>query len=606
MAQGRATRSSSENYQNFDQLDGRHTLQQVLPQMVVNYRARLRKGGKVAYFNYALAKEMGLIAQDHVEELTPSLEKKIIETFSLIIINEFDELHGKKFPEKDIKPYRYMATRYLQLQHPNKTGKTSGDGRSVWNGQYKGRGGKVWDVSSCGSGATCLSPATAIQGKFFESGDPSISYGCGYSELDEGLSTAFFSEIMHRNGHSTERVLAVVDFGNNIALTVRAHENLLRPSHFFAWLKQGEHAALETLTQYWIHRQFKNKVFDSIPKTKNAQYKLALEWLTDRFARTAAKFEDDYIFCWLDWDGDNILMDGGIIDYGSIRQFGLFHSEYRYDDVERFSTTIVEQKQKARYLVQSFAQMFDFLQTGKKRNLKDFANHHSLSDFDRIFEEQKDLNLLTKIGFDAKVRDQLFSKQRSKVTEFRKIFAWFETAKSSEGMIEVADGVNWNAIYCMRDILRELPQIYLARGKDAVLEDAEFIEVIRSSYATNDDVKLTNTLKNKIKLFQDQYRELVSLAGKPANVLLGLTMRSSIINKYDRVTGDAVTTVVDKVMHAKPQLKADDMYVVMREFTEFQNLDPDLKRRLHGSKKMPRERLMKTMVQIVRDYREGL
>lgn len=605
MAQGRATKNSDDTYSNFDQLDGRHPLQQALPQMVVTYKARTRKGGKVAYFNYALAKEMGLIPVDHPEEMGSALEKKLLETFSIIIINEFDEIHGKKFPEKDIKPHRYMATRYLQLQHPNKTGKTSGDGRSVWNGQYKGKG-KAWDVSSCGSGATCLSPATAIQGKFFESGDPSISYGCGYSEMDEGLSTAFFSEIMHKNGHSTERVLVVIDYGGNIGLTVRAHENLLRPSHFFAWLKQGERDALETLVDQWVHRQHKNKVFDSIPKNKSALYNMCLEWLTDRFARTAARFEDDYIFCWLDWDGDNILMDGGIIDYGSIRQFGLFHSEYRYDDVERFSTTILEQKQKARYMVQTFAQMFDFLKTGKKKNLKDFATHNSMSEFDRIFDEQKDLNLLTKVGFDTKARDQLFSKHRKEVMEFRKIFSWFETAKSSEGIIEVADGVNWNAIYCMRDVLRELPQIYLARGGNELLNDEEFIEIIRSSYATDEDVKLTSGLKSKIKAFQEQYRNLITLVGKPANVLLGLTMRSSIINKYDRVTGDAVTTVVDKVMHAKPRLSSDDMYLVMREFTEFQNLDPDVKRRVQGNRKMPRERLIKTMVQIVRDYREGL
>jgi len=273
MAQGRATKNSDDTYSNFDQLDGRHPLQQALPQMVVTYKARTRKGGKVAYFNFALAKEMGLIPATHSEEMCSALEKKLLETFSLIIINEFDEIHGKKFPEKEIKPHRYMATRYLQLQHPNKTGKTSGDGRSVWNGQYKGKG-KTWDVSSCGSGATCLSPATAIQGKFFESGDPSISYGCGYSEMDEGLSTAFFSEIMHKNGHSTERVLVVIDYGGNIGLTVRAHENLLRPSHFFAWLKQGEREALATLVDQWVHRQHQNKAFGSIPKSNTALYNL--------------------------------------------------------------------------------------------------------------------------------------------------------------------------------------------------------------------------------------------------------------------------------------------------------------------------------------------
>ncbi len=84
--------------------------------------------------------------------------------------------------------------------------------------------------------------------------------------------------------------------------------------------------------------------------------------------------EDEYIFCWLDWDGDNMLMDGGIIDYGSIRQFGLCHHRYRYDDVERFSTNLKEQKKKARYLVQTFVQLVDFVRTGQKKDVRSFAN----------------------------------------------------------------------------------------------------------------------------------------------------------------------------------------------------------------------------------------
>lgn len=44
---------------------------------------------------------------------------------------------------------------------------------------------------SCGTGATCLSPATHIFKKFFQTGDPSISYGCGYSDLDDGVTGAW-------------------------------------------------------------------------------------------------------------------------------------------------------------------------------------------------------------------------------------------------------------------------------------------------------------------------------------------------------------------------------------------------------------------------------
>jgi len=112
---------------------------------------------------------MGLIPKDHEEVITADLEKSILETFGIIIINEFDEMNNKKFPENEIKSGTYMATRYLQLQHKDKKGKNSGDGRSIWNGQVK-HAGKIWDVSSCGTGATKLSPATTKYNKFFESG----------------------------------------------------------------------------------------------------------------------------------------------------------------------------------------------------------------------------------------------------------------------------------------------------------------------------------------------------------------------------------------------------------------------------------------------------
>ena len=50
-----------------------------------------------------------------------------------------------------------MATRYLQLQHEIRQGKTSGDGRSIWNGYLKTKT-LTFDISSRGTGATILVP----------------------------------------------------------------------------------------------------------------------------------------------------------------------------------------------------------------------------------------------------------------------------------------------------------------------------------------------------------------------------------------------------------------------------------------------------------------
>ncbi|WDT81791.1 MAG: hypothetical protein MPW14_08795 [Candidatus Manganitrophus sp.] len=123
---------------------------------------RTRHGGKLFYFNFDLAEEIGLIPKGARRVITPALSQAILDTFSLQIINEYDITHHVKIPKEDIRPHRYMATRYLQMQHPDKKGHTSGDGRSIWNGTFKGPQGR-WDISSCGAGVTCLSPATAIE-----------------------------------------------------------------------------------------------------------------------------------------------------------------------------------------------------------------------------------------------------------------------------------------------------------------------------------------------------------------------------------------------------------------------------------------------------------
>jgi hypothetical protein len=178
-------------YRRFHQIDGRHPWRKAVPDAYVDYAARTRHGGRVFYFNFELAKEMGLIARSHPHRLNAALSKAILDTFSLVIINEYDIEHGLQVPARDRRSHKYMATRYLQSQHPSKKGLTSGDGRSIWNGYIKGKGG-IWDISSCGTGATCLSPATAIFHEFYKTGDDSNSYACG--QADGGRCLRRFDE----------------------------------------------------------------------------------------------------------------------------------------------------------------------------------------------------------------------------------------------------------------------------------------------------------------------------------------------------------------------------------------------------------------------------
>ena len=601
---------TSDIYSGFEQIDGKHPFRDIAEDCFVDYLARQRKGGEVFFFNYDLAREIGLISGEHPDEMNPELEHKILDSFGLVIINEYDQIHEIKYPESEIKDNLYMATRYLQLQHPSKQGKTSGDGRSIWNGYIQNKG-KTYDISSCGTGATCLSPATSLKNKFFQSGDPSISYGCGYSEVDEGMGTLFFSEIFHNNKVETERILAIISYGNNIGITVRVHENLLRPSHFFNHLKQDNWEILRDMTLYYVDREARNGTWTNVPKQFKKKMEYFLEKESKIFAKTAARFEDDYIFCWMDWDGDNIMVNGGIIDYGSIRQFGLYHNEYRYDDVERYSTTLSEQKEKARYIVQTFAQMVDYIIHGKKRSIKEFAKSPAVLDFDRWFVHYKRKNLARKIGLNDKQIDYMVKHGADLLDEFRKVFHHFEASKSVKGVEKVADGINHNAIFCMRDILRELPQHYLHKEENISCE--EFIEIIKSHYATEDDLVLNPSRRQKIAEYQSGYWNILKAVAEHEKIalrklLLSITMRSSIINKYDRVTGDSITHVVDTILNQKPRVPTDEVYKLLKEFTAYQNLNPDRKK----SKSRVRQgkdkslRLLKSFFKIVQDCREGL
>ncbi len=223
-----------------------------------------------------------------------------------------------------------------------------------------------------------------MAGEPLKSGNRDFGYGCGMAEIDELYGAAILAEIFHRNGIPTERVLAIVDLGRGMGIGVRAAPNLIRPAHLFLFLKQGKLDPLKRSVDYLIDRQFANKRWDIKPTDKDRYNKMLKQVCVD-FANFTGKLDRDYIFAWLDWDGDNVLADAGIIDYGSIRQFGLRHDQYRYDDVERMSTNLNEQRQKAREIVQTFVQLVDYLQTAQKKPWRAFAKSPWLKEFDRQF-----------------------------------------------------------------------------------------------------------------------------------------------------------------------------------------------------------------------------
>jgi hypothetical protein len=161
----------------------------------------------------------------------------------------------------------------------------------------------------------------------------------------------------------------------------------------------------------------------------------------------------------------------------------------------------------------------------------------------------------------------------------------------------------------MRDILRELPQLYLARNTS--LSYQEFNEVIKSSYARKSDLKLTDIRKKQINRFQSIYLSLISTLEKDFELthgqqLLELTMRASVINKYDRVTGDSITYIVQKVQKLRPKLTGHELFELSQQFATYQNLNPDQKIVPHEVTPERQKIIMQNFSSIVRECREGL
>ncbi len=601
--------NSVTNYPRFKRINGKHPFKQAVPDGFVDYGAKKRHGGTVFYFNFPLAKEMGLIPKGHPEKLNNNLCKAILDTFSIQIINEYDIIHKTHIPKKDKLSGTYMATRYLQMQHPDKTGRTSGDGRGIWNGFFETKN-STWDISSCGTGATSLSPATATQNKFFKTGDKNVSYGCGLADLVDGIYTTIMSEIFFQNDIPTERTLAVVSFDDSTSINVRASKNLLRPAHFFHHIKQGNLENLKQVVDYYIGQQRKNEKWPKY-KSNKEKYTHFLEKISESFARTTARFEVEYIFCWLDWDGDNILMDCGIIDYGSVRQFGLFHHDYRFDDVERMSTTITEQKNKAKYIIQTFAQITDFLITGKKKSIEKFSQHKSLKLFDNVFENTKNELTLYKTGFTQHQINTLLSDTTGKrhTNNFRKSCAWFEHVKSVKGPHKVEDGITWDAVFCLRDILRELPKA-ATEGKE--LADKEFLDIMKSKYASKKDLEITSGRHAHIADFKKTYFQLIGRCAKLSNkkqetILKGINQRSAIINRYDRITGNSMVYIAQRLSRYRNQITPQDFQSIIDNFIYEQTLKPESKKTAARTiKKEKAEKIFNGIMDIVHTYRDEI
>ncbi|MCA9409053.1 MAG: YdiU family protein, partial [Candidatus Omnitrophica bacterium] len=391
------------------------------------------------------------------------------------------------------------------------------------------------------------------------------------------LGGAVMSEIFYRSGLPTERCLAVIAYPDRTAVGVRTAPNLIRPAHLFRYLKLGMHKELKLSLDYFLSRQIENKVFPGSYKGKE-KYQKSLEYFAKTYAKLCAVMEEEYIFNWLAWDGDNMLASGGILDYGSIRRFAAKHDKYRYEDTDRFSTCLTEQRLEARRIVQTFAQVIDFVITGKKKNLKKFERHQSLRFFDQSFEEEVHNRMLWRMGFEPHQIYKLLTKHPKKVQEFRKVLNYFEGIKSVKGEVKLPDGIDHPPIFLVRHILRELPN-FIIQNKDKdrwpIMPPEGFCHVLLASYVDRQDMVLNDTRKQKSLHYQLLFRELIKLVGGDEyQILYKIAERSSVINYENRSTGDGLTWIINEAIKHMDKMKQDEFQETIERFILSQVLTP--------------------------------
>lgn len=598
-------------YANVRKIDGRHPLAASAPSAVIHYPARRRRDSRVAYFNFELAREIGMLPSDHPDRLTSALRNALLETFSLIIVNEWDVAHDQLPSKRDTRPHPYMATRYLQLQHPDKHGQNSGDGRSIWNGILETPAGR-FDISSCGTGVTRLCPATSETGQFFQSGNALADYGCGTAHIEEGIGAALMSEAFTRNGLRTERVLAVLALPSGFAINVRVAPNLLRPSHFFGLLRRRQDEDLRQMVLYYANREIQDGRWPDL-KSEHARFRHLATQVARDFAHATARFESEYVFCWLDWDGDNILTDASIIDYGSVRQFGLYHHSYRFEDTDRMSTSIPEQKRKARQIVQRFVQIRELLLTGERVSLDSLADDPVLTLFDEEFDAERQRLFARQLGFEGAPLQRLLRARPESLDRLMSLHRRLERKRSSRGPQRVPDGLSWNATYCMRDILRELPEHLRGRldEKEIRLPAEDFFDIAVSDYASSADRRITPYLKRLAADYQRAYLEVVDAMAEGQRrsrrwMLDQIGPLARDRNPYARMTGDGLTHATRRLTNARCRLTPEEVHRIVQSFADFQQREGETPDRGIEDMRAPVRRIHRDLLALAQQFRESL
>jgi hypothetical protein len=311
-----------------------------------------------------------------------------------------------------------------------------------------------------------------------------------------------------------------------------------------------------------------------------------------------------------------MLASGAVLDYGSIRQFAAKHDKYRFLDVDRYSASLAEQRGWARTLVQVFAQTMDFIETGTKQTLDSFKNAKCLAVFDKAFGAERDQRMLWRIGFTPEQIGHLMNNAQKEIRDFDRTLSYFEDRKVARGIEKLPDGFTHSPVFLIRNLLRHLPAYYVAQSitragdEGAYMPDEIFLRTMAASYVGRKDLQLTAARSAQVRNFQESYLKLVAALGGPIDMVLKtLQERSAVINHRHRITGDAVTWIIEEVIAMKGKIKIDGLQEAIDAFIDSQILIPGKWQPVPSEKLKSntlKSRLLQKIQQNLETYKESI
>jgi hypothetical protein len=216
------------------------------------------------------------------------------------------------------------------------------------------------------------------------------------------------------------------------------------------------------------------------------------------------------------------------------------------------------------------------------------------------------------MGLTESLAAELLDKQTRKVQALEKCFRRLEYAKTKRGRYRVPDGMNWNMLYVMRRILRELPATV---GQNVTTAEAtDFLKASLAWVAHEDPHAVRPAHVQDLVQLTRIYRHLMVDAAALAKTDLPrlmkvVSLRSGKLNDENRITGDAVCLLAEQLMSQRRHLSSRQFHKLLEMIIREQVLNPDyqpspFQPQLRNDPRL--EPLVRRALKIVRSYREGL